>query len=61
MILFVVGHEIRRYIHNAKEFEYGDAVIAGRRIQAIDVDPETKVTFLLGVFYNINGKKCMFQ
>ncbi len=33
VVLFAVGHEIRRFIPNAKDFEYSDALVAGRRIQ----------------------------
>ena len=43
IILSAVGNEIRRYIPNAKDFEYNDVVMAERRIQAIDIDPVKKL------------------
>lgn len=42
-MLTAVGHEIRRYIPNAKDFQYTDVVMAERRIQAIDIDPVKKL------------------
>ena len=43
IILTAVGNEIRRYIPNAKDFEYNDIVMSGRRIQAVDIDPIKKL------------------
>jgi len=36
--LIAVGHEIRRYIPDAKDFEYSAAVTAGRRIESLTLD-----------------------
>jgi hypothetical protein len=45
VILLAVGHELRRYIHDAKEYEYNDAIITGRRIQALSIDSERQVIY----------------
>ena len=43
--MFAMGHEIRRYNSNVKEMTYSYVVLSGRRIQALDVDPFTKVVY----------------
>ena len=45
VMLFGVGAEIRQYIPQAKDFEYTDVVLSGRRIQALDVDPGRKLLY----------------
>jgi hypothetical protein len=45
VILLAVGHEVRRYVSDAKEYDYNDAVITGRRIQALAVDSERQVIY----------------
>ncbi|CAH1789469.1 unnamed protein product [Owenia fusiformis] len=45
VIMFAVGPEIRQYIPEAKNFEYSDAVIAERRIQAIAIDPSRRIVY----------------
>ena len=45
MVLIAVGHEIRKYIHDAKEYDYNDAVITGRRIQALAVDTQRQIVY----------------
>lgn len=39
-LLFAVGHEIRQFNPEVKQYDYSDAVIAGQRIQAFDYDPD---------------------
>ena len=45
IILLAVGHEIRKYVYNAKEYDYSDALIIGRRIQAMTVDAKRQVVY----------------
>ena len=45
MVIFSAGHEIRKYFAEAKTFEYSDVVLAGWRVQAIDVDPQRKLLY----------------
>ena len=40
-----MGPEIRQYIPNSKSFDYSDAVVAEKRIRAIDYDPERKFLY----------------
>ena len=43
--LIAVGHEIRRFMPSGSKESYNDAVISGRRIQALDVDPSRKLAY----------------
>ena len=43
--MFAVGHEIRKYIVGAKDFDYSDIVAAGRRIQSIALDPHRRLIY----------------
>ena len=45
LILIAVGHEIRQFIPQAKNFEYSDVVLTARRIQAFDIDPEKRLIY----------------
>ena len=56
IILTAVGNEIRRYIPNAKDYEYNDVVMAERRIQAIDTDPVKKLVGFKDCLFNANLK-----
>ena len=45
VVLFSVGYEIRRYVEQSDSTTYNDAVISGRRIQAIDVDIKRSIVY----------------
>ena len=40
-----MGHEIRQYLPDAKDFAYSDVVIAERRVVAMDVDPQRRLVY----------------
>ena len=45
VILLAVGNEIRKFVDGAKDHEYNDALITGRRIASLAVDSERRVAF----------------
>ena len=51
--MFAVGHEIRQYMQDAKDFIYSDAVVAERRIQVMDIDPARKLIYWADSFLKV--------
>lgn len=43
--MFALGHEVRRYIPKTANTRYNDAVIASRRVHALDVDPTRQFVY----------------
>lgn len=38
LVLFAVGHEIRKFVPGIKDYEYDDVLTSGKRIQSLAVD-----------------------
>ena len=45
VLLIAVGDEVRKYSLGAKQIEYNDVVVTGRRIQSLAVDTEQHVVY----------------
>ena len=45
MLLIAVGNEVRKYSLEAKQIEYNDVVVTGRRIQSLAVDTEHRLVY----------------
>lgn len=45
MLLIAVGDEVRKYSLEAKQIDYSDVVVTGRRIQSLAVDTEHRLVY----------------
>jgi len=45
MLLIAVGNEVRKYSLSAKQIDYNDVVVTGRRIQSLAVDTEHRLVY----------------